>query len=56
MTRIAQSRQDTAIRADLYMSLEVGDKKWMLTLSDGRRGPSRYSVWRPATWPRWCSA
>src|SRR5437667_4081348 len=26
------------------MSLELGDKKWMLTLSDGRRGPSRYNV------------
>ncbi len=36
--------QDTVIQADLYMSLELGDKKWMLTLSDGRRGPSRYSV------------
>lgn len=36
--------QDTEIQADLYMSLELGDKKWMLTLSDGRRGPSRYTV------------
>jgi transposase len=26
------------------MSFELGDKKWQLTLSDGRRGPSRYSV------------
>src|SRR3989442_13203274 len=43
-TQIAQSGQDTVIQADLYMSLELGDKKWMLTLSDGRRGPSRYGV------------
>lgn len=28
----------------LYMSFELSDKKWQLTLSDGRRGPSRYSV------------
>src|SRR3989442_4772391 len=42
--QIAQSGQDTVIQADLYMSLELGDKKWMLTLSDGRRGPSRYTV------------
>ena len=26
------------------MSFELSDKKWQLTLSDGRRGPSRYSV------------
>src|SRR2546426_2828161 len=43
-TQIAQSGQDTVIQADLYMSLELGDKKWMLTLSDGRRGPSRYNM------------
>src|SRR3989454_11709784 len=36
--------QDTEIQADLYMSFELSDKKWQLTLSDGRRGPSRYSV------------
>jgi transposase len=39
--------QDTVIQAGLYMSFELGDKKWMLTLSDGRRGPSRYSAKRP---------
>jgi hypothetical protein len=26
------------------MSFELSDKKWQLTLSDGRRSPSRYSV------------
>src|SRR2546428_10125876 len=43
-TQIAQSGQDTVIQADLYMSFELGDKKWMLTLSDGRGGRSRYTV------------
>ncbi|ABD68907.1 transposase IS116/IS110/IS902 [Rhodoferax ferrireducens T118] len=36
--------QDAAIQVELYMSIELSDKKWQLTLSDGRRGPSRYSV------------
>ena len=35
---------DTAIGADLYLSFELGDKRWKLTMSDGRRGPSRYTV------------
>ena len=26
------------------MSFELGDKSWKLTMSDGRRGPSRYTV------------
>src|SRR5438445_9868168 len=43
-TQIALPEQDTVIQAELYMSFELGDKKWMLTLSDGRRGPSRYTV------------
>ena len=29
---------------ELYMSFELGDKKWKLTASDGHRGPSRYNV------------
>ena len=36
--------KDTAIDADLYLSFELSDKRWKLTMSDGRRGPSRYSV------------
>lgn len=36
--------QDTAIQTNLYMSFELGDKKWQLTMSDGRHGSSRYSV------------
>lgn len=43
-TQIVLQAQDTGIPADLYMSFELGDKKWQLTMSDGRRGPSRYSV------------
>ena len=35
---------DTTICGDLYLSFELGDKRWTLTLSDGRRGPSRYTV------------
>ena len=36
--------KDTAIPGELYMSFELGDKYWKLTASDGRHGPSRYSV------------
>src|SRR6478752_6599484 len=36
--------KDTATVGELYMSLELGDRSWKLTISDGRRGPSRYSV------------
>ena len=43
-TQIVPQSQDTVIPVDLYMSFELSDKKWQLTLSDGRRGPSRYSV------------
>ncbi len=36
--------KDTATVGELYMSLELGDRSWKLTIGDGRRGPSRYSV------------
>jgi len=36
--------KDTAIQGELYMSFELGDKLWKLTASDGRRGPSRYTM------------
>lgn len=36
--------KDTAIQGELYMSFELGDKRWKVTASDGRRGPSQYSV------------
>lgn len=43
-TQIVQSGQDITIQADLYKSFELCDKKWQLTMSDGRHGASRYSV------------
>lgn len=36
--------KDTAAAGELYMSFELGDKSWKLTISGGRRGPSRNSV------------
>ena len=36
--------KDTATQGGLYMSFELGDKSWKLTMSDGRRGPGRYNV------------
>ncbi len=35
--------KDTATQGELYMSLELGDRSWKLTIGDGRRGPSRYA-------------
>ena len=43
-TQIVLQGKDTVIQGDLYMSFELGDKAWKLTLSDGRRGPGRYNV------------
>jgi transposase len=36
--------ETTATTAQLYVSFELGDKLWKLTCSDGRRGPSRYTI------------
>jgi transposase len=36
--------KDTATQRELYISFELGDKSWKLTLGDGRRGPGRYNV------------
>jgi len=36
--------KDTATPGELYMSLELGDRSWKVTIGDGRRAPSRYSV------------
>jgi transposase len=36
--------EDTAEQGELYIAFELGDKQWKLSCSDGRRGPSRYSV------------
>jgi transposase len=43
-TQTVPHGEDTAIQGELYMSFELGDKQWKLAASDGRRGPSRYSV------------
>jgi len=43
-TQTVPQGKDTAIQDELYMSFELGDKSWKLTISDGRRGPSRFSV------------
>jgi len=36
--------KDPAIQGVLFLSFELGDKSWKVTVSDGHRGPSRYSV------------
>lgn len=38
--------KDTTNQGDLYVSFELGDKRWKLSCNDGRcrRGPSRYTV------------
>lgn len=36
--------EDTQLLSELYMSFELSDKKWQLTLSDGRKGSSRHAV------------
>jgi len=36
--------KDTAIQRDLYMSFELGDKQWQISIGDGRRSVSRYTV------------
>jgi len=38
------SQTKIASSDELYMSFELGDKKWKLTASDGQRAPSRYNV------------
>lgn len=42
--RTALQGKNTLIDGHLYMSLELGDKSWKVTLSDGQRKPSRYDV------------
>ena len=43
-TQTTPQGKDAASQVDLYVSFELADKKWKLSLSDGRRGPSRYTV------------
>jgi transposase len=43
-TQTARQGKDMASQGELFVSFELADKKWKLSLSDGRRGPSRYTV------------
>jgi transposase len=43
-TQTTPQGKDTASQGELYMSFELADKSWKLTMGDGRRGPSRYTV------------
>ena len=43
-TRTALRRQETAKPDDLYMSFELGDKQWKLSVGDGRNTVSRFSI------------
>src|ERR1700704_889376 len=43
-TQTVLKGKDTANPDELYVSFELGDKLWRVTASDGRRGPSRYTV------------
>src|SRR5262245_56241404 len=36
--------KDTRTAGELYMAFELGEKSWKLTLSDGARSPSRYTL------------
>lgn len=36
--------KDTGSGGQLYMAMELSDKKWQLVLSDGKRSPSHYTV------------
>jgi transposase len=42
-TAVPQGKNTTGT-GDLYVSFELADKSWKLTIGDGRRGPSRYSI------------
>jgi transposase len=43
-TQTAPQGKDTASQGELFVSFELADKTWKLSLSDGRRGASRYTV------------
>ena len=36
--------QDTGAARELYMAMELSDKKWLLVISDRQRAPSRHTV------------
>ena len=43
-TRTVLRDKDTAGGGDLYMSFELGDKRWQMSIGDRRRCVSRYTV------------
>lgn len=43
-TQTVLQGKDTATQGGLYISFELDDKSWKVTMSDGRRGPGRYDV------------
>ena len=43
-TQTAPQGKDTASQGELFVSFELADKTWKLTIGDGRRGPSRYTI------------
>lgn len=43
-TRTVLRGKDTADGGDLYMSFELGDKQWQMSIGDSRRRVSRYTV------------
>jgi transposase len=43
-TQTAPQGKDTASQGELFVSFELADKTWKLTIGDGRRGPSRHTV------------
>ena len=44
MNATALHGQDTGAGRELYMAMELSDKKWLLVLGDGQRAPSRHTV------------
>ena len=49
-TQTVPQGKDTATQGELYVSFELGDKSWKLTMSDGRRGRTTST---PAIPPRY---
>ncbi len=43
-TRAVLEGKDRTLEPALYISFELSDKAWKLTLSDGRRNPSRFTL------------
>jgi len=43
-TETALQRKHTGEAGEVYMAFELGEKNWKLSLSDGARSPSHYTV------------